>query len=83
MIVFLRRMIISLAKYRPSAWEAVWLFFQRLCATETLHQTTSFSGFAGGVLHDVREKAESVKKDIAALQGATDRVMLSEGIIKT
>lgn len=82
MVVFLHRMIINLAKYGLSVWQALGLFFLRLCVPETLHQNTSFARFAGGVSQDVREKAESVEKGIAALEGATDPVMLSEGIIK-
>ncbi len=60
----------------------LWVYFSCISVPETLHQNTSFARFAGGVSQDVREKAESVERGIAALEGATDPVMLSEGIIK-
>lgn len=77
--VYLRQMIINPAKYRLGVWQAHSLFFQCLCATEALHQNTSFSLFARGVSH-VSEKPKSVEQGIAALKGATDPVMVSEGI---
>ncbi len=53
-------------------WQALGLFFTE---TLNLHDLPE-------VFHRMSENPESVEEGIAALEGATDPLMLSEGIIK-